>query len=80
MRVQVRHDTILHMIRRTKLLRDFEEKLLRDTPVDYRANLRIVEAMYEEARLLGIFPLKDPLEGIEVDIRIARAVNVRTDP
>jgi hypothetical protein len=67
------------MIRRTKRLEEFEAKLMRETPADYRANLRIVEAMYEEARLLGVFPLKDPLEGIDVDIRYARAINVRTD-
>jgi len=41
--------------------------------------LRIFEAMWKEAMLLGVLPLKDPLEGIEVDIRIARILNdVRT--
>jgi hypothetical protein len=39
--------------------------------------LRIFEALYEEAKQLGVFPLKDPLEGIEVDIRLARALNAR---
>ena len=35
----------------------------------------IAEALYEEARALGVFPLKDSLDGIEVDIRLARALN-----
>ena len=38
----------------------------------------IVEALYREACLLGALPLKDPLEGIEVDIRVAKVINVRT--
>jgi hypothetical protein len=43
--------------------------------VDISENFRIVEALYREAVALGVFPPKDPLEGIEVDIRVARAVN-----
>lgn len=34
-----------------------------------------MDAMFEEARALKIFPLKDPLEGLETDIRAAKAVN-----
>ena len=63
------------MITNTKIVQDFEDELLRREPVDYERNLRIAEALYEEARLLGVFPSKDPLEGIEVKIRIARALN-----
>jgi len=39
--------------------------------------MKIYEALYEEARLLGIFPLKNPLDGIESDILLARVLNVR---
>jgi hypothetical protein len=31
--------------------------------------------MWQEGVLLGVLPLKDPLEDIEVDIRIARILN-----
>ncbi len=31
--------------------------------------------MWQEAVDLGVLPLKDPLEGIEVDIRIAKILN-----
>jgi hypothetical protein len=31
--------------------------------------------MWREGMALGVLPLKDPLEGIEVDIRIARMLN-----
>ena len=34
-----------------------------------------MEALYQEAVALGVFPLKDPLDGLEVDIRIAKVVN-----
>ncbi len=65
------------MIRRTPLLEDFENEQIRKAPPDYFKNLKIFEALYQEAVNLGVFPLKDPLEGIDVDIRLARALNVR---
>ena len=38
-------------------------------------NFKIVEGHYREAVSLGIFPLKDPLDGIENDIKLARILN-----
>ena len=64
------------MIRRPDLLEEFEDDLVRKTPSNHMQSLRIVEALYEEARQLGAFPPEDPLEGIEVDVRYARAINV----
>jgi hypothetical protein len=67
------------MIKDAGLLAEFEENELRKEKPDYLNALRIFEAMWKEAMLLGVLPLKDPLEGIEVDIRIARILNdVRT--
>lgn len=66
------------MIRRTALLEEFEKAQMRRQPADYFRNLEIFEAMYREAKALGALPLKNPLEGIEVDIRLAKALNVRT--
>jgi hypothetical protein len=63
------------MITNPKILHDFEMELLRREPVDYEKNMRIAEALYEEARLLGVLPSKDPLEGIEIKIRMAKALN-----
>lgn len=63
------------MIRDTRLLAEFEEKELRKEKPDYTAALRLFEAMWREAMLLGVLPLKDPLEGIEVDIKMARVLN-----
>lgn len=67
------------LIKDAKLLAEFEENELRKEKTDYLNALRIFEAMWKEAKLLGVLPLKDPLEGIEVDIKIARILNdVRT--
>ncbi len=65
------------MITRPDLVEAFERELIRSTPVDYERNLRIVEGLYELARAVGALPLKDPLAGIDVDIRWARAINGR---
>jgi hypothetical protein len=63
------------MIKNGKKLQSFERELTKKGKVDFRANLGLVEAMFAEAVALGTFPLKDPLSGIDVDIRIAKAVN-----
>ncbi len=40
----------------------------------------IVDALYKEAVTLGALPLKDPLEGIDIAIKIARVVNSVSKP
>lgn len=64
------------MIRNRAVLEEFESCLIRRHPPDFHANLRIVDALCDEARLLGALPPKDPLEEIEVDVNVARAINV----
>ena len=62
----------------------FWEKWERETqlrqPADFRANLRLFEAMYEEARALGVMALPPSQEGLESRLRLAKALNVRTNP
>jgi hypothetical protein len=53
----------------------FEMNLSKKERLNIRSNFRIVEALYEEAVALGVIPLKNPLEGLEVDKRIARVIN-----
>ena len=65
------------MIKNPELIQKMEDDLARSQAPDYFRNLRIMEALYQEARLLGILPLRDPLDGIDVDIRLAAALNVR---
>jgi len=58
------------MIKNSKLL-----KSLNKEKVSYKKALRIFEALWQEAVSLKVLPSKDPLEGIEVDLRIARILN-----
>lgn len=60
-------------------MRKLERELIRKEKVDVVRNFQIVEALYNEAFELGIFPLKNPLEGLETDIKIAKVINsIRT--
>jgi hypothetical protein len=53
----------------------FERELSRLQKPDLMKNLEIVEALYAEAVTLGAIPPVDPFQGIEIDIKIAKAVN-----
>ncbi|WP_454061784.1 hypothetical protein [Candidatus Nitrospira salsa] len=66
------------MVKNVKLLEQFERDEIRNRKPDVYANLKVVEGLLQEAHYLGVFRAKDPLEGIEVDIRVAKAFNVRT--
>ena len=63
------------MISNREVLQKFERDLLRKSKVNIIENFRIVEALYREAVALRIFPMKDPLDGLEVDIKIAKVIN-----
>ncbi|MBW1803397.1 MAG: hypothetical protein JRJ85_22035 [Deltaproteobacteria bacterium] len=63
------------MIKDSELLERFEREELKKEHHDYASALRIFEGMWLEGISLGVLPLKDPLEGIDVDIRIARMLN-----
>ncbi|MCK4764853.1 MAG: hypothetical protein KAW12_21825 [Candidatus Aminicenantes bacterium] len=62
------------MIKDSEYLRKFENDLLAKESSDLSKNLALYEAMWEEAKALGIFPLKDPLDGVEDDIRLAKVL------
>ncbi len=62
------------MIRDVKAWEEFERELAKREPVDYQRNLRLFEALLEEARSLGRWPPDDPLEGIELHTRFVEAV------
>ena len=62
------------MIRNNEF-QQFEMEFLRRGKLDVVRNFQIEEALYQEAVSLGIIPLKNPLDGLEVDIKIARAIN-----
>jgi hypothetical protein len=63
------------MIKDARIMQAFEDEQVRNERLDYPTALRIFEAMWREGMALGVLPPKDPLEGIEVDIRIAGILN-----
>jgi len=65
------------MIRRPELVDDFERRYAAEHPLDYSQALALYEAMFEHARRLGVLPSRDPLDGIETDLELARILNVR---
>ena len=63
------------MITNRRELEKFEKELIKNDKADLHKNLAILDALYEEAVALGVFPPKDPLEGLDVDLKIARVIN-----
>lgn len=64
------------MIKNPQLLRELEDTIMKKEgrlPIDY--SMRILESLWNEGVKLGVFPPKEPLEGIDVDIRIAKILN-----
>lgn len=67
-------DEVIEMITNNEF-KKFEMEFMKREKVDIMKNFQIVDALYNEAVALGIFPLKNPLDGLEVDIKIARMIN-----
>jgi len=63
------------MVKNPKFLIRFENEELRKEKLSYKEALKIFEAMWHEAVSLGVLPSKDPLEGIETDIKLAKILN-----
>jgi len=63
------------MVIRTPELDEFYRRLIVEEDLSYEQSLRIFEALYAEALLLGVISDERVLEGLEVDLKIARALN-----
>jgi hypothetical protein len=63
------------MIKHAKILARFEEAQIKSERINYKQALQLIEAMWKEAMLLNAISLKDPLYGIEADIRMAKILN-----
>lgn len=66
------------MIRDKAAWEAWERNYRRSKSADFFHNMRVFEGLYEEACALGLFPLKEPLDGLETKIRLAKTVNVPT--
>jgi len=63
------------MIKNSKIVHKFEEELIKREKVNLIKNFQLMDAMYKEARALGVIPLKDPIKGWGIDAKIAMVVN-----
>jgi len=63
------------MIKNRKLLDKLIDGYDKKEQLTYKQALKLFEAMWEEGRTLGVLPPKDPLEGIETVIKIAKILN-----
>ncbi len=63
------------MVKNSNLLKKFEQQEIQKSKLSYLEALKIFEAMWEEAKNLGVLPSKDPMEGIEVNIKLAKILN-----
>jgi hypothetical protein len=63
------------MIKNVHLIEDLEKEFISKDKLSYKQSLRIFESLWQEGLNLGILPPKDPVEGIEVDLRIANILN-----
>ena len=64
------------MIRNPEMLRKFNLELMRREKPDFKRNLMIFEEMHKfTTKILKDRPPRDPLEGIETVIKIARVIN-----
>jgi hypothetical protein len=63
------------MIRNTEKLEQFNRRLMEHENLSHSEALAIYQALHEEAVLLGAISSENIMDGLEVDLRIARAIN-----
>lgn len=64
------------MIKNADLLQAFEKDFMSGKgSLSFDQALALFTGMWMEGRHLGILPPEDPMEGIEVDIKIARVLH-----
>jgi hypothetical protein len=63
------------MVNNCDKLKLFYQKLMEQENFSYNKALAIYEDLHNEAVRLGVITTQNMLEGIDIDIKIARAVN-----
>jgi hypothetical protein len=63
------------MIRNKTKLDKFHKKLIEEENLSHKKALSIYEELHKEAVSLGVINSENILEGLEVDLRIAKTVN-----
>lgn len=63
------------MVTNSKKLAELEKKLLEGEHLSYKKKLKLYDALFKEAVSRGIFTHENIMDGVEVNIRIAKAIN-----
>jgi hypothetical protein len=63
------------VIKASGLLEKFNRDEAKKERLEYLSALKLFEGLWRKGMSLGVLPLGDPLERIDVDIRIARMLN-----
>ncbi|MFH1703087.1 MAG: hypothetical protein ABIB41_06620 [Nitrospirota bacterium] len=64
------------MIKDKEILKKFEDDFIKDEgKLPFSKAIKLFTEMWNEGVKLGILPSQGPLEGIEVDIRVAKILN-----
>jgi hypothetical protein len=62
------------MVKNPHILQRFEDDESRHSPVDFRRNLRLMAAMYDHARALGVW--ESGPDTLPTKVKLAKALNV----
>jgi hypothetical protein len=64
------------MIKDKEILKKFEDDFMREEgKLPFVRAMKLFTSMWNEGVKLGVLPSSEPLEGIEVDIRVAKILN-----
>ena len=63
------------MVQNSHLLEDFNKEFIKSNSLDIKKSFRIFEWMAEEAKDFGMLSHIDPLEDLDVKIKIAGVIN-----
>lgn len=63
------------MIKDAEALKKFEDSIVERDKLSHAKALQLYESLWREGVALGVLPPKDPLEGIDVAMRIAKILN-----
>ena len=64
------------MIKNPELLKILEDSFIRNEgKLSFDRAIKLFTSMWNEGLKFGVLPSKDPLEGIDIDIRIAKVLN-----
>jgi len=63
------------MVKNKEELQKIENEIIKKEKVNVLKNFALIEAMYKEAVFLRVFPMKNTLEGLEIDLKFAKVIN-----